>query len=289
MAAWALPVCVLLVLGFAIASTLVLRKRDNNTSYADWNITWQDLVQSSWNHHERVSFPLLVARVAVAVFCAGVVAQQLFHAWGNGNSWPLAFFTVWNFIMLTGYFCLGSFFSIQAYRQQGPYRGDSRAVVTSKGRIMLVLFEVSLPMTFLVDVVLWVILYPTTDDASFLLEFTSIVQHGVNAGFMLAELAMNRLTLRRAHVLFVVLWACLYAVFAWIMHAAANFYAYDFLDTSVPEAPLWYVGLLVAHVLFYALACALSWAKERWLLDTKDAETSLLPADTAELAPSSKV
>jgi len=133
---------------------------------------------------------------------------------------------------------------------------------------MWVMFEVCATMVFLVDIVVWTLLLPSLgeeDRGKLLLNFSSYNVHGTNAVFMLVELLLNRFEFVFSHVLFVVGWALLYACWAWIYFDISGVWIYFFVNTAQKTAPLWYLLLLVMHVLFFSLVYGLWRLKEHQL------------------------
>ena len=98
---------------------------------------------------------LLVVRAAIFSWCFFILAQSAFHE-GPGC---LRFFTVWNFVVLTVFFGIGTGLSCTCCRnsaQRGPITRDHRMWAG----LHRLLFEIELPMTMLVAVVVWFALYP---------------------------------------------------------------------------------------------------------------------------------
>lgn len=158
-----------------------------------------------------------------------------------------------------------------------------------------VFFQVNMAMVFLVDVVLWGILYPMLKNnpaaIPLIFNFVSYNQHGTNAVFMLVELGLNRIPFFKEHVFVVILWPCIYGMFALIFHSITNLYvftkfgiflvfssdlfssseepptdfydsyAYPFLNTDDPWAVGWYLGMCLGHVAFFFLGFGLFKAK----------------------------
>ena len=57
----------------------------------------------------------------------------------------------------------------------------------------------------------------------------------------------------------------LYISTEWIAHKYGAAWAYDFLQTDKASAPGWYIGLLLMHVVFYALAYFIIKGRDRYL------------------------
>ena len=98
---------------------------------------------------------LLLVRAAIFSWCFFILAQSAFHE-GPGC---LRFFTVWNFIVLTVFFGIGTGLSCTCCRhsaERGPITRDHR-IWAGLHRL---LFEIELPMTMLVAVIVWFAIYP---------------------------------------------------------------------------------------------------------------------------------
>ena len=98
---------------------------------------------------------LLLVRAAIFSWCFFILAQSAFHE-GPGC---LRFFTVWNFIVLTVFFGIGTGLSCTCCRHSaecGPITRDHR-IWAGLHRL---LFEIELPMTMLVAVIVWFAIYP---------------------------------------------------------------------------------------------------------------------------------
>ena len=98
---------------------------------------------------------LLLVRAAIFSWCFFILAQSAFHE-GPGC---LRFFTVWNFVVLTTFFGIGTGLSCTCCRHvatHGPITRDHRMWAG----LHRLLFEIELPMTMLVAVVVWFAIYP---------------------------------------------------------------------------------------------------------------------------------
>ena len=144
---------------------------------------------ASFTSSPRVSeSTLLLVRAAIFGWCFFILAQSAFHE-GPGC---LRFFTVWNFIVLTLFFGIGAGLSCNCCRhvaRHGPITRDHR-VWAGLHRL---LFEIEMPMTMLVAVIVWFAIYPNavsvaeqTGDYSgqlAVLSLTSITMHALNVIF----------------------------------------------------------------------------------------------------------
>ena len=124
---------------------------------------------------------------------------------------------------------------------------------------MQIMFQIVMTFVFLVDIVLWAILYPASHDPHdpskhdpSLLYFNSLNEHAINLLLALAEFWLNKITFEARHGAFVGIWTFTYVIFAWFYHAAnygwdwtksKHEWQYFFLDPTTYAAPFWYAGL----------------------------------------------
>lgn len=219
---------------------------------------------------------LLLVRTAIFSWCFFILAQSAFHE-GPGC---LRFFTVWNFIVLTVFFGIGTGLSCTCCRhsaQRGPITRDHR-IWAGLHRL---LFEIELPMTMLVAVVVWFAIYPNavsvaqqTGDYSgqlAVLSLTSITMHALNVVFMLAEFALNGLLVEAWHFGLIVAWASLYGLFNGLQAILTHDTVYFFMDFSLLWMPVVCLVLTSVVLTVHGVACALSVCKRRLLMDAQRA------------------
>lgn len=197
---------------------------------------------------------LFAWRLIVLLWMVSVEVQVLcFLPWRAS----VLFYTNWNYLWQICYFgfaCTGSA-TLLCGRQLSP-----RLRLVTK-----VFFEVSVPMSIFVSIVLWGVLMPASVKAGHpeaVFNFFSYNQHLANTACLLIEFCASRLQIHWRHLVVVYLWAGTYCVFAWVQHPFTNFWPYFFLKLS-PVAPLWYTVMMALHVLMFALAVGLSRIKSR--------------------------
>ena len=78
---------------------------------------------------------------------------------------------------------------------------------------MQIMFQIVMTFVFLVDIVLWAILYPASKDPHdpskhdpSLLYFNSLNEHAINLGLALCEFWLNKITFEARHGAFVGIW-----------------------------------------------------------------------------------
>lgn len=199
-------------------------------------------------------------RFIVLLYFIGI---QLYSFYKNGTH-PLLFYTTWNFILQIVYFAVVSYLSWQIQRD--------RQVAQSIVHAAFILFDVCFTCSFLVATVLWFILYPMYKKAGTeaqVFTFTSYTQHGINVLVLLIEFAMNQFEIQPVHAAFVVYWPTIYALFAWIVHSENSFWPYPFMEVREPYSPLWYLGLLIAHLCFFSIALLASTLKSRYITNSR--------------------
>jgi len=169
----------------------------------------------------------------------------------------LQYFTIWNYCLLVLFFGMGAVVSgLACFAKSNP---DDPPNLFHK--FFIVTYQICLTLVVIVDTVLWGILYPLAKKANedhpgsfdmyIILNFFSYNQHGINFVWLLIEFLLNDLPFFPVHVFCVLLWAACYAIFAWIFNSFTDWWAYPFLETRVPESPLWYIGLLAIHVIIF--------------------------------------
>ncbi|CAH0484300.1 unnamed protein product [Peronospora farinosa] len=130
------------------------------------------------------------------------------------------------------------------------------------------LLDVCLAASLLICVVVWTILYPyavKTGHPEKILNGVSYCQHGVNVLLLQLDFLATRHLVSKDALPLIMGWPSVYAVFAWIVHGtvAKGFWPYPFLEVNTPWAPLWYGGLLAAHIMALILVMLLSKVKQK--------------------------
>ena len=138
-----------------------------------------------------------------------------------------------------------------------------------------VLLELNLPMSVLIAVVVWLVIYPNdaaiaerTGDTTELrrdLSLTSLSMHGANVLFMSLEFFLDALLVAPRHLGLVVSWAMLYGLFNGLQAYWTGDAVYFFMDFTVKTSPLIGAGLTLVLCAAYAAVCVLSALKRRLL------------------------
>eukprot|EP00897_Mesotaenium_endlicherianum_P004130 jgi/Mesen1/3745/ME000204S03005 len=135
------------------------------------------------------------------------------------------------------------------------------------GHIMQVFYQIELPMTLLVDAVLWTILYPiaVADHATYrIFNFLSINQHAINFLLAIGDFCLNSMRFPFFRVGYTLLWSASYVLMQWTVHYTYGLgWPYPFLENTDAAAPLWYTGMLLLHVFVHWLMVLLHRFKEK--------------------------
>lgn len=217
---------------------------------------------------------LLSFRLAALAF---YVVVQLYDIYRTRLA-CLLFYTSWNFIAQGVYFGIAAARTLQVRRlQQGSRRGyaplldETRSTGAATGshhgwiRLELAL-DVCLATSILISVIVWTILYPYAVKMHYpekFLNWVSYSQHALNVVFLQVDFLSTRHAVSLRALPLLIAWPSVYSVFTWILHGtvAKGFWPYPFMEVNTPYAPLWYVGLLVAHTLGFAIVYAISRCK----------------------------
>lgn len=185
----------------------------------------------------------------------------------DGTLW--IYFTTWNFIVCIIYFAFGIFLSGLVISKGGRYEAVAESPFASTiAKIHYGLLEFELPMTILVDVMLWGILYtacpgallsrcldPTatapvnvrvmqqltlalinskskTGGCQSLVNYSGFIVHGAQFFAMSADFLLTKHSIRRDHVWLVLAWASIYGIFEIIWCRAR--------DATVGHAPVYF-------------------------------------------------
>ncbi|KAF0709634.1 Aste57867_5859 [Aphanomyces stellatus] len=149
------------------------------------------------------------------------------------------FYTTWNYVAQIFFWCWSL--------------ADRKGV----SRLRLVLFDVLFPVSIFVVIVVWGILLPMamhTHEEALLLNWVSFSQHGINTVLLLVDgLWSDSRAVAWSTGALSVLWPLIYCIFAWIVHnaSAQGFWPYPFLAIDHPDAPLWYLMLVLGQVLIF--------------------------------------
>lgn len=233
---------------------------------------------------------LLYYRLIAAVFYACVQCYDVYRT----RARCMAFYTSWNFIAQGVYFALAYAKTRRLAKQQqnrslatasrvkeddietallgdnlSVRRASSHADRSANDWISLeLLLDVCLATSLLISFVVWTILYPYAvkiHHPETILNGVSYFQHGLNVLLLQIDFFCTQHHVSLKAVPLIMIWPSLYALFAWLLHGtiAKGFWPYPFLQVDTPWAPLWYGGILVAHLLFFGLVWLVSRVKQR--------------------------
>ncbi|ONM60327.1 hypothetical protein Zm00014a_000632 [Zea mays] len=116
--------------------------------------------------------------------------------------------------------------------------------------LVTIYFATSAGATMLTDVTYWGLLVPFFYRDKFGLALFTDGMHSLNAVFLLIDTLLNNMPFPWYRMSFFVFWSCAYVTFQWVLHACGgvSWWPYPFLDLSSSGAPLWYLGMAIAHV-----------------------------------------
>ncbi|XP_040375646.1 uncharacterized protein LOC112167884 isoform X2 [Rosa chinensis] len=131
--------------------------------------------------------------------------------------------------------------------------------------IFQVIYQMCGGAVVLTDVIFWLILYPFLTSKDYKLNFMMVSMHSFNVVFLLGETILNSLRFPLFRISYFVLWTGIFVIFQWIIHACKNmWWPYPFLDLSSSYAPLWYLGVGVAHIPCYGAYALIIRMKQLW-------------------------
>ncbi|KDO21834.1 hypothetical protein SPRG_12648 [Saprolegnia parasitica CBS 223.65] len=182
---------------------------------------------------------LLATRALTVVFYLVVLIDDL-SAGGIRN---YDYYTFWNFNLQTIYFAYSLVVQWRSVQQ-----GHARRLNT--------LFDVVLADALLVMTVFWAILY----DSSKPFRWVEVAEHGVNSVLVLLEFALNDYSVQKRSVVYAsCLFPAVFGAFAWVGRSSwRDDWVYPFLNVTDTVAPLWYMGLIVGHGIFFGVALGLA-------------------------------
>lgn len=174
----------------------------------------------------------------------------------------LTMFTMWAWLLQGFYFILATYGTYIA-RNINEY--GSEAVPSWVPSLAWILFEVSLPVSFLVSLVVTYVLIPGMKKSKLSTDlfFTAngLILHNCNVLFMAIEFMANGLPINFWHFGFIFLLVGAYCVFSWIWHKIKGLHYYFFTDYNRSDALAWQVGLLAIFYCLYMVCCGCSYVR----------------------------
>ncbi|CAK4675649.1 unnamed protein product [Aphanomyces euteiches] len=201
---------------------------------------------------------------ATAKYAPTTVAKGWFHFVCLVSSVGILFYTV---ISSEGAACL--FYTSWNYILQVIYWGWVYFAPSVNYQARFVLFDTIFPASVAVAAVVWLMLFPyywagyTGEQGEALINAISFMQHGVNVAFLIVEYVWDtpRLVEWRT-VAFVGLLPTTYSLFAIFVHdlESGEWWPLPFLQITQGTSPLWYLALLVIHIVpFFILRWISAW------------------------------
>ncbi|KAH7623901.1 hypothetical protein Ndes2526B_g01147 [Nannochloris sp. 'desiccata'] len=258
-----LPLAVFLIKGLAWIQGIVL-----------FNLGAKELRSLQKGHvtgsHLASPTVLLAYRLAMLLICLGIGLEQLLRR----GPIVLAFFTVWNWWLLTVYFALSSAASLRSVN--AATRNSRRTTITTRTttaaleshhllpadwieKSAATIFHVIVPISIMIDLTTWFVLIPALmsfPDPEQVLKwqqlmfcFQSYMQHGGNAVMILGDLVLNKIPLMFTWgQAWVALWVSAFGVWSVAFFVITGRFIYPFLDAHKPMAWVGYLALYAANV-----------------------------------------
>lgn len=250
---WVLPVLAFELVLVIIGATLYYRRARNDK---EGNESCLPKVPT-----RRAQIGLFTFRLLTFLWMLIVQVSQ--YNWAS-SARPLYFFTVWNYHLQLIFFGLAALIS-------GVPSCGARSEDASQSmlfRVVHVLFEVSLPTSVLVSMLLWGVLAPfavQSGDAHAIqlcFDFYSYNQHLANTFLLFIDFIFNEYLVRKDHLVFMLAWAIVYCVFTWIHYPFTGIMPYFFMSLN-EWAPMWYTAIVLLTGALYCLALVASSHKKK--------------------------
>merc|ERR1712137_269702 len=202
-----------------------------------------------------------------------IAGYSLFVYFYTLNTEVIHFFTGWNWTLLVVYFFAASMASLQFLFCGGIVKVSDFHF--GLARSCQVLLSVLAPSVVLICIIVWSILYPTSDSQGKkdYLAFSSCNKHIANFFIVFVELVCNSMPFQRRDAVGGVLWVTSFGIFTELYYAGesseraclvedtqkcAKIWPYFFMNTSKPLAALWYIGVLFLFAVAYLFICNVS-------------------------------
>jgi len=202
---------------------------------------------------------ILVWRILVFGFCLSALGVDFKH---STTPWNLAYFTVWNWLIVNFYFFLGIMVScVRVFKPQLVPQPDDHGTGSRFTRLLFSTFhivgEMEAPMATFVAIVVWAYLAPNTG-WEFFLTYSSISQHLVNAVIMTTDFFLAGYLVNPAHVFVVIVLASAYTGWHMIANMTWGIMCYPFMATNLRLFPAVTIALVAMVVLIYYVYFGLS-------------------------------
>lgn len=166
------------------------------------------------------------------------------------------FLTIWSFDVLTTYFGLALWCTLDGMRM---FPGQ-RLPWTARTRTTAVLFQLTVPMAFTVSVFYWLLLAGGKKPDDLRYELTNPVVHAANSAFVVTEVFLSRNVFHRRHFFVVPLYALTYVAWSAAYTLGADSLIYPILTYRDGWTAVW-----ITLALFFAFVCfPLGHAVTRW-------------------------
>lgn len=198
-------------------------------------------------------------------------------------------FTMWNWLLLTIYFILGTFLSARyVFGERWGRSQKTEPIKEGKEgksikqpepldrfeRLHHAILEIELPCTIFIALVVWTILLPFAiqyGQTDRVLNPSSFFSHGLNIIFMLIDFALNKLYISFKDIVFLVSWSAIYGTTHILLMLILQLIdephcpVYPFMDMSSVFFSLFLVGLVMICTVFYIVGWKISQLKLRMI------------------------
>lgn len=228
-------------------------------------------------------------RVLAFLYTLGVHVHSLVYEMPPYQAYR--FYTVWSYTALILYFGVAACHSLSAPSPRSsekpqplrspneirldaspfglshpPHLLSTAPVRIFPGYATVVLANLVWLNVWVVDTVLWTVLYPMyvrMGIGSTVFTFTSINCHAVNLPLMAVEMAANRIPVVPYHVAYTILFALAFTCMELVLHDAFRVaFSYPF-QRLTPAAPMWYAAIAGGVFVFQSVVVLLDRAKRR--------------------------
>lgn len=210
--------------------------------FASFGNIMDTIIESSNEYWSTMQMPTTIAflwRLSMTLYCWTTIAIML---WWYGPI-GFAFFTVWNWSIITLYMTLGSL------RYFHP--NETRLTI-----IHQCFGELELSSSWLVALVVWTYLGPHSKWNPMFMDYVGISMHACNAIIMTVDVFLIQdLKMDYEHFAIICLWASAYLTFHLIANMACGFMAYPFLHTDDPLFFLYILALFSVLIAMYVFSC----------------------------------
>lgn len=168
-------------------------------------------------------------------------------------------FTVWCWSIIGVYFFLVLCVTVQHFRFSSSPLYETSIVSPLLLQFTWIVFEVAYTCALLVTLMVTFVILPNMHRKHIpthpMFTYTPLLTHNANVIFMTAELFLNKLSFHPSHVLFVIIFALAYVLFAWYWYYVTGVFYYIFLDYNSSFVVPIYIALCIGVRTYSVLRC----------------------------------